>query len=326
MTASLLPNALDRRSFLRATAGLAAGLALPSVAAAKHDKKRVLRVAHLTDTHIQPELRAGEGVAACLSHVNGLKDKPELILTGGDHIMDAFAHKRDRTTLQWDLWKKTLQAGNSIPTTGCIGNHDIWGWSKKKSETTGDERDYGKKWAVEALGISNRFYSFDKAGWRFIALDSIQPGAKEGTYSAYLDEEQSAWLKKELAAATTPVLIWSHAPIVSAMPLLRKRQLATGDVSVSSGSCHTDAGELVDLFAKHPNVKACLSGHLHQVDHVRIKGVNFHCNGAVSGNWWRGKHDGFDEGYTIVDLFDDGSYTSEYVAYGWKAEPAPTRG
>ena len=35
--------------------------------------------------------------------------------------------------------------------------------------------------------------------------------------------------------------------------------------------------------------------------------------------WWRGALDGFPEGYAIVDLYDDGSHTCNYVAYGWLA-------
>ena len=72
-------------------------------------------------------------------------------------------------------------------------------------------------------------------------------------------------------------------------------------------------------MSRHPNVKACLSGHLRQLDEVKVKGVAFHCNGAVSGNWWKGKHQGMPEGYAVVDRYADGRYTVEYVAYGWEA-------
>ncbi len=319
---TMLP-AFSRRGFLQAAAGITAGLILPRQApAVPSERKRVLRVAHLTDMHIQPELHAGDGVTACLRHVQAQQDKPDLILFGGDHVMDGFAQTRDRTQLQWDLWRKVLKAENTIPTRSCIGNHDIWGWNKKKSEATGEEPDYGKKWAVETLGLPNRYYSFTQAGWRFIALDSVQPGAKEGTYSAFLDEEQLAWLKKELADAPDdmPVLVMSHVPIVSAMPTLVRRQTPTSDATLSAKETHTDARALVELLAARPNVKACLSGHLHLVDHVNIKGVNFHCNGAVCGSWWKGPNAGFPEGYALLNLYNDGSYTSEYVAYGWKAD------
>ena len=108
--------------------------------------------------------------------------------------------------------------------------------------------------------------------------------------------------------------------------MLKRRPSAQGELIVGPGMCHTDAGAIVELFTKHPNVKVCLSGHLHQVDHVQIKGVDYHCTGAVSGNWWCGAYDGFSEGYAVVDLFDDGSHTYEYVTYGWKpAEPAKAK-
>lgn len=312
----------DRRQFLAAAA--LAPLARPGRADAA--PKRVLRVAHLTDTHIQPELRAGEGVSACLKHVNAVT-KPDLLLTGGDHIMDAFAQPRERTKLQWELWAKTLRQENGIPARGCIGNHDIWGWAKSPSKATGDEPDYGKKWAVEALGLTNRYYSFTQAGWKFVALDGVQPGAKPGTYSAYLDDEQFDWLTRELKGtpATTPVLVWSHVPVVSVWPTLAPRQTPTSDVSLSAGLAHTDSRKVVELLAGHPNVKACLSGHLHVTDDVKVKGVRFLCNGAVSGAWWRGLHQGIPEGYAVLDLFADGTLTCEYVAYGWQAE-APKKG
>ena len=315
----------SRRNFLAATTGLAGGLILPHTSfAVSSERQRVLRVAHLTDVHVQPELRADNGMAACLQHVQGRKQKPDLILFGGDQVMDAFEQTRDRTKLQWDLWSKVLKSEISIPTMACIGNHDIWGWNKAKSQATGSEVDFGKLWAVESLGIPHRYYSFAKAGWHFIALDGIQPGAKPDNYAAYLDEEQFDWLNRELAAVPkqTPILIWSHVPIVSAIPMLKKRPGPTAETTISSGTCHTDGGAIINLLAKYPNVKLCLSGHLHQVDHVQIKGVNFHCNGAVSGNWWRGIYEGFGEGYAIVDLFNDGSYKCEYVTYGWHAENA----
>ncbi len=82
---------------------------------------------------------------------------------------------------------------------------------------------------------------------------------------------------------------------------------------------HKDCLELKDLFAQHPNVKLCLSGHLHLLDRVDYNGVTYLCNGAVSGNWWKGRHKDCDEGYAVIDLYDDGSFEHQYVKYGWKA-------
>jgi 3',5'-cyclic-AMP phosphodiesterase len=317
---------LDRRTFLKWSGGLAAGLAVERASVGElTSRKRVLRVAHLTDIHVQPERRAAEGMAACLRHVQSSSDKPGLILSGGDHVMDAARQKRDRTRIQWDLWTNVLRAENSIPVRSCIGNHDIWGWDKEKSLATGDEPDFGKKWAVDALALPGRYYSFAQAGWHFIALDGVQPaGPKgEGSHSAYLDEEQFDWFRRELASVprTTPILVWSHVPIVSALPITNPREGLTGNLYIEEGHVHADAGAIVDLLARYPNVKACFSGHLHQVEHLEIKGIHFHCNGAVCGAWWKGKNRGFAEGYALVDLYDDGSYECFYHSYNWVAEP-----
>ena len=130
-----------------AAAGVLAWGAIPRVRAPTRrvPPGRRLRVAHLTDIHVEPELCAGEGLAACFQHVQQLADKPELIVTGGDHVMDSFDADDARTTLQWDLWNKVRKHECSIPVRSCIGNHDVWGWGKEKSKTTGQESNWGKR-------------------------------------------------------------------------------------------------------------------------------------------------------------------------------------
>ncbi len=77
--------------------------------------------------------------------------------------MDCYRQNRDRTRVQWDLWTNTLRQENSLPIKSCIGNHDIWGWDKAKSGSTGNEPDFGKKWACDVLG------------WRSPTTASISP-------------------------------------------------------------------------------------------------------------------------------------------------------
>lgn len=320
-----LLQSISRRNFLVA-GGLAAATFSSGAAsiAAPTPRKRVLRVAHLTDMHIQPELRAAEGLAACLRHVNSSEDRPDLILTGGDHIMDSFKQPRERTTAQWNLWKSVLKNENSIPIRSCLGNHDIWGWNHSKSGTTGSEPEYGKKWACDVLGLDRAYQSFGMAGWHFIALDGVQPSPHPGEFSAFIDDEQFDWLSGELAKTprTTPILLWTHIPIVSAVVNhLAVRASIHDTSSLEAGHVHADSLRLVALFTQYPNLKVCLAGHLHRIEHVVIKGLDYYCNGAVSGKWWKGANDGYSEGYAVVDLYDDGSHENRFVTYGWKAEP-----
>jgi hypothetical protein len=52
---------------------------------------------------------------------------------------------------------------------------------------------------------------------------------------------------------------------------------------------------------------------------VDFRGIQYRCNGAVSGGWWKGPNAEAAEGYTLIDLLDDGSVECQYTPYGWQA-------
>ncbi len=326
----------DAMKILGATAVLG-GISIPNrsfaqsapPAATASPRRRVIRVAHLTDVHVQPERHADKGLVSCLHHVQDLKDKPQIILTGGDHVYDSFESNDARTQLQWDIWKESLANECSIPVKSCIGNHDCWGWHKEHSKTTGNEVNYGKKRALEMLHLDQSYSSFDlpaadaQSHWHCIFIDSIQHDPNDpNSYRAFIDDEQFDWLERDLKATATdtPVIIVSHVPIMSIANVLYGGRTKQGDFSVSGARNHQDMVRIKDLFAKHPNIKVCLSGHLHLVDRVDYNGVTYLCDGAVSGNWWKGRHKECDEGYAVIDLYDDGSFERQYITYGWQAQ------
>jgi Icc protein len=322
-----------RREFLGITALAGLGLdavaspvraAEPSVAGSR---KRQLRIAHLTDMHVQPELEAARGLESCFAHVQTLAERglapADMILTGGDTIMDSLAADMGRTKTQWSLWKKAKSDHCSLDIKSVIGNHDVWGWTQSRANTKGDEPLYGKKWACEEFGRALPWESFDKAGWHVVLLDSTFP--HKDSYIGKLDDAQWDWLEQDLASipATVPILLVSHIPILSAYPVAVTKPVVgpdgRPDIEVAGNLVHTDLERFQKLFAKHKNVKACISGHLHVVEQIDYGGVRYLCSGAVSGGWWRGLHRGTDFGYSLVDLYDDGTVESTYVAYGWQA-------
>lgn len=340
-----IPNLhpLSRRAMLQVAGlgALAAGLPLmlPDRAIAQPSsqpmsppplraRSRVLRVAHLSDIHVQPEKQAREGLAACLRHVQALTDVPQLILTGGDLIFDSFDTPFERSSMLWDILLKTFKDESSIPVEHTLGNHDIFGWNKQKAGTTGDEPLFGKKLALDRLGLAKPYRSFDRAGWHFIVLDSVQPDG--GGYLARLDPEQLAWLDADLAANPgKPTLVVSHIPIISTT-IFSEPKGGENAHRVPFAVMHADAMPLHERFAKHGGVRVCLSGHIHRHDRVAMPGIGqpsnaipitYICGGAVSGSWWDGRKQRCDEGYGVVDLFDDGTFEHQYVAYRWVAKP-----
>jgi predicted MPP superfamily phosphohydrolase len=321
---------ITRRGFLgvgTSAIGLAA-TSVPASAAVQPVRSRRLRIAHLTDIHLQPELQAARGLAACLAHVQARPavdaedgGPPDLIITGGDTIMDAFEADMARTKLQWELWRKVKADHCGIEMHSVVGNHDVWGWARAKAGTDGTEPLYGKRWVCDEFGRDLPYTSFDRGGWHVVLLDSVFPN--EQSYVGRLDDAQWDWLERDLAAVapSTPVIIFSHMPILSATPLAVAGPSAPGstELHVPGKFIHVDGSRFQTLFARRPAVKACASGHMHLIEQLDYQGVRYLCNGAVSAGWWKGRNRDTDFGYALVDLFDDGSVERRYVPYGWTA-------
>lgn len=313
---------ISRRNLLAGSAAVAATVALPSIGEAAPAKKRVLRIAHMTDMHVQPERQAALGFQRCIEHAQGQKDKPNLIFTGGDLIMDALSQDKDKVQKQWDIYLNVLKENADIPVEHCLGNHDVWGWGNRSKYSS--ESKFGKTWAMELLQLQKPYRSFDKAGWHFIILDSTHPTKDNGNgYIARLDDEQFEWLKDDLAKtpAKTPIFVMSHIPIIGICSLFDGENEKTGNWVIPGSWLHIDARRIKDAFRKHPNVRICVSGHEHLIDQVVYNDVNYFCNGAVSGAWWGGDYYECTYGYALIDLYDDGTFENRYVKYGWETKP-----
>jgi 3',5'-cyclic-AMP phosphodiesterase len=265
--------------------------------------------AFLTDIHVQPELRATEGFKAAIAKVNQLK--PDFVITGGDLIMDALAQTPGRADSLYDLYIET-QKGFNMPVYNTMGNHEVFGYSPE-SGVDSSHLLYGDKMFEKKLG--RRYYVFEFNGWRFYILDSIDEW-KEGGYYGYVDREQMAWLKEDLAKVDpeTPIAISVHIPLISVFT-----QLDLGSTAPNGrGSVVTNSKDLLDLFKGH-NLKLVLQGHLHSCEDIYVYGIHFITVGAVSGGWWKGPHRGFEEGFLMVHVSGD-EIETEYIDYGWQVE------
>ena len=279
-------------------------------------RNRVIRFAHLTDIHIYSSRSAPMGLAKALQHVQSLDDVPEFILNGGDAIYDALEVKRAALEEQWRLWKNVWSNENSLPVKHCLGNHDIWGWDKK-SGVDSRESGWGKEYSLQQLSLESSYYHFNKGGWQFIVLDSMSQDPTT-VYRAELGSEQFQWLTDVLEATptSTPIVVISHIPILTVGDITWSHELAKRPVGHQM-LVHQDRAELLRLFSDYPNVRLCLSGHTHLTERIEIAGISFVNSGAVCGMWWKGDNAHTCEGYNVIDLFDDGSFATKYVDYGW---------
>ncbi|QXV64157.1 metallophosphoesterase [Mucilaginibacter sp. 21P] len=300
---------MDRRIALKS---IGAGLLAPALAKANINStaKPVMRIAHITDVHLKDQFGAPAKFARCLHHLQKQTPKVDLILNGGDIVFDMNKEQLSTIDAQWKLYKGIIQNNCSLPVKYCLGNHDIW-WQEDKKDLS----VYGKQYAMAQLQLTKPYYSFIQNGWKFIILDSVHLDIDGTWYIGKLGDEQFNWLESELQQtdAKMPVLVMSHIPILTATNLIDDH--VVNKWVMLGGDMHTDTAKIISLFYKHPNVKLCLSGHIHLREKLVYNNITYICDGAVSGAWWEGNRRETLPGYGLIDLYADGSFKEKYIIY-----------
>lgn len=254
------------------------------------------------------------GFTRALQHINSLDDRPDLIIQGGDIIMDGLMRDANSVGRQYALAQEIIKRNTTIPIEHVLGNHDIWGWDRADAGRLEADPRFGKRWWLNWTGYTSTYRSFDRNGWHFICLDSVVRDTQG--YAARLDDGQARWLVQDLAATPSnrPVCIVSHVPILSTAALFFGNSEKSGHWHVPRSLMHIDARFIKDTLAKHPNVKACLSGHIHMADRVDYAGVKHFGVGAVCGAWWHGPMQETPAQFALVDYYDDGNVHTTYVS------------
>ncbi|SHN45377.1 metallophosphoesterase [Chitinophaga sp. CF418] len=303
---------MQRRSLFKKLGGLLLAPAIPfgTIAAAPRNDKPVLRIAHLTDVHLYDKAGAPDHFRKCLHHVQSQEPKVDMILNGGDIVFDMNKENLSTIDAQWKLLHTIMKNECSLPVYYTLGNHDIWWHEDSKGQAA-----YGKKYSMGQLQLSLPYYSFVKGGWKFIILDSVHLDIDDTWYIGKLGDEQMHWLEGELKSTdpAMPVCVLSHIPILTATLMVEDN--VVNRWQMLGGEMHTDVAKIIRLFYQHPNVKLCLSGHIHLKDKVVYNNVTYLCNGAVSGAWWKGNNRETAPGYGLIELFANGDFTERYVNY-----------
>jgi 3',5'-cyclic-AMP phosphodiesterase len=306
---------LTRRSLIHTmihTVGLASFSQTMAVSQTGTLPNAKFRLIHFTDPHIQPEMKATEGVHSCFRQIK--KANPDFCLAGGDLIFDALETPKPRAKQLFDLYQESTKLLD-CPVYATPGNHDYFGVFEKSGVAVNDPQ-YGIRMFEDRIGP--RYQSFDHKGWHFVLLDTVHLEARQ--YKGRLDNDQLEWLKKDLAKnGDKPTVVVTHIPIVTAA-----LQLVPGWKPISDSIVVQNSSEIVQVLEKHP-VKLVLQGHTHINERVHWKGIDFITTGAVSGNWWKGPRLGFDEGYAVLD-FDGPNVNWKFETFGWKADAGSGNG
>lgn len=318
---------VSRRSFLVRAAliagGMATGLRGSGAQTVTASAAPALRVVFATDAHLMVDdaLRSEQGLVACLEAIEELRPKPDFILFGGDLTHESPELDFPSAERLLDRFLTVWRAHTDRPTFFNFGNHDLTG-TKNRAVNREDPR-FGKGLFRSRLELERLSYAFEKGAWRFIVLDDVVP-EPDGSYIGEFGRQELSFLRSELEAhPQAPTVVCTHIPPVSVLPSLN----ITGSVEAVGTRLETPASlvlanardlhrALVDTKA---NVKLVLAGHLHHLEQIGVDGVQYLTGGAICGNWWKGSQNGCPEGFTVLDLHQDGNVRAEYRSYGWEA-------
>jgi len=142
--------------------------------------KPFFRFVHITDLHLPdeaPDQSQGSEIQsfrAAVEEINALEPPPEFVVVTGDIAR----HNGEPGAYQ--LFKQ-ISSGLKIPVYVVPGNHD--------------RRAIFRKYLLEEEHAVDApvYFAFGRDSYRFIFLDSSQPGDLYG----YLDKRQLNWLKQE---------------------------------------------------------------------------------------------------------------------------------
>ena len=218
---------------------------------------KTLKFAIASDFHA-PDVPDGEGRVA--SFIKAAKDEQvNFIIELGD-----FCRLDSSSLVYRNLWNSF--SGDKYHV---IGNHDM--------------DKYTPEEYVKGMGMPGRYYSFDKGDFHFIVLDgnNVYDGKEYRHYAkanyyvnpkmrAFVDPEQLAWLKQDLAATNKKCVLFSHQSI---------------ELFLNNGATVRRVLEDENKRSGYKKVVLAFSGHNHSNYTKEINGITYMQINSASYVW-----------------------------------------
>ncbi|WP_164714221.1 metallophosphoesterase family protein [Chitinophaga rhizosphaerae] len=240
----------SRRAFIGTAAMAAVTFAIP--AWAREVVARVpgkLSIGLITDLHHDVMHDGAERLEAFLREMGRVK--PDAIMQLGD-----FAYPSEKNAGIIERFNR----GHALPLH-VIGNHDT-------------DSGFTHQQCLEKWGMPATYYTRVVNGFRLIVLNGNEKGspAHKGGYPAYIGPEQVAWLKRQLAESSEPVIVVSHQPL-------------TGGMAIDN------ATEIQGILAgAKDRVVLAINGHTHIDSLQEVSGIPYLTINSASYFWVGGKY------------------------------------
>ena len=282
---------ITRRTFLKSSVASLAVLPLScALNSGSRDKKGTARFGIVTDCHYADADAQGtrfyreslDKLSECVALMN--TKKVDFLIELGD-FKDQDKPPIEKKTLSY------LQAAEKVlkrfkgPTYHVLGNHDIDSISKNQ---------FLKRVDNTKIDSNRSYYSFDFNGLRYVVLDAnyrtdgtdYDHGNFDWT-DANIPSKELDWLRKDLAAAPGPVIVFIHQLLNGTGPVFVKNAAQVRQILEASGK-----------------VLAVFQGHHHSGSYSNIAGIHYYTLKAVIEG-----HGLQNNSYAIVEVHPDGSIT-----------------
>lgn len=261
--------------------------------------------AFFTDVHLH-QGNSGDGDNGLRKAlVDAQQRNVDFILFGGDSVDVDHLQKDEKTADEMYTHLKNILSECPLLTYFTMGNHDRFYY------TNGEPDKTGFKMFEKHMGPSHR--SFDHKGVHFVILNSMD---LDENGSCCVGPEQLEWLRSDLekAGKETPVVVSLHIPCLSLYYPVVEGNFKGYDMI-------TNTKQVVDLLRGY-NVKVVLQGHQHIYEEIKERHMWFVTGGGISASWWGGPLMETEEGYMLIHVAEDNTFTWEYIDYGWEVKKA----
>jgi len=236
-----------------------------------------MRIAHITDSHIEIPEPAGAGRIAdferVISDINKLSPQPDLVIHTGDisHCDRDAEYQRARQMLE-----RLTAPFHVIP-----GNKD------RRTNM------------AQHFGLPEEFNHqiIDTSDWRLLLLDTLSEKSNKGAFCS----ARLGWLRSKLSACTKPVAIFMHHPSFEMSDNPYPFQFEDSDT----------AKQFNRLITGFDVVKGIFCGHAHRNTTGKVGNIPGMTLTAMSLDRRKGSYPPAADGkpiYQLIDFADDGGF------------------
>ena len=269
------------------------------------EKEVAFKFAFMTDVHMSHNNAetSAAGLKQALDHAKS--ENVDFVIFGGDlmdldHLQPQDSVKAESVVERF----KSVVAESGVKAYFTIGNHDRYYTFQHEADSAG--------FKLFEMHFGDTYYSFDHKGVHYVILNSVQINEETKNYS--VGPMQLEWLKADLATISpeTPLVVVTHVPFQSLYYPAMEGMVKDVDM-------FSNFKEVWDLLLGY-DLKVIFQGHQHLYEEMFVNRTHFVTGGAVCASWWGGPLLDTEEGYMLVDVYDDGSMSWRYMDYGWEAE------